>query len=102
MDEYLIMWNYLKTNRKEKGKGLLCNWARTATVQQAQRGNQPSARAPARAPGFKSDGRGSASVRGERGEGEGRLTGGVRLSSLTLRQRAGELTDDDSGHDRAS
>ena len=51
---------------------------------------------------FRPDGRGPASVRGERSEGEGRLTGGARLSSLTLRQRAGELTGDVPGHGGAS
>ena len=51
---------------------------------------------------FKPDGRGPTSVREERGEGEGRLTGGARLSSLTLRQRAGELIGNVSGHGGAS
>ena len=51
----------------------------------------------ARAPGLNLTGGAQASAR-ERGDGEERLTGGARLSSLTLRQRAGELTGVDAGH----
>ena len=53
------------------------------------------ARARAR---FKPDGRGPGVSERERGDGGERLTGGARLSSLTLRQRAGELTGVDAGH----
>ena len=53
------------------------------------------ARARAR---FKPDGRGPGIIERERGDGEERLTGGARLSSLTLRQRADELTGIDVGH----
>ena len=102
MDYYLIMWNYLKINRKEKGKGLLFNWDRTATVQQAQRGNSPAhGRLRVRQVSNLTGGA-QASASGERDEGEERLIGGARLSSLTLQQRAGELIGGDSGHDMAS
>ena len=47
---------------------------------------------------FEPDGRGPGASEREGGEGEERLTGRARLSSLTLRQRAGELTGDVFGH----
>ena len=50
---------------------------------------------------FEPDGRGLGASEREGGEGEERLTGGARLSFLTLRQRAGELTDDVAGHGEA-
>ena len=53
------------------------------------------ARARAR---FKPDGRGPGIIERERGNGEERLTDGARLSSLTPRQRVGELTSVDAGH----
>ena len=51
---------------------------------------------------FEPDGRGPGASEGEGGEGEERLTGGARLSSLTLRQRAGKLTGDVFGHSGVS
>ena len=98
LDEGLIMWNFCKSNRKEKGKGALCNWARTAAAQQAQSKRRPSALVHARTPGLNLTGGGQASAREGGGDGGERLTGGARLSSLTLRQRADELTHDISGH----
>ena len=47
---------------------------------------------------FEPDRRGPCASEREGGEGEERLTGGGRLSSLTLRQRAGDLIGDVSGH----
>ena len=47
---------------------------------------------------FKPDGRGPGIIKRERGDGEERLIGGARLSSLTLRQRAGGLIGIDAGH----
>ena len=48
---------------------------------------------------FKPDERALGASERERGEGEERLTGRARLSSLTLRQRVGGLTGIDAGHD---
>ena len=71
LDEYLILWKFCKSNKKEKGKGALCNWARTAAAQQAQSERRPSALVHARAPGLNLMGGAQASAR-EREAMEGR------------------------------
>ena len=87
---------------KEKGEGALClqgQNSRSAVGPAREAAQHTGARARAR---FKPDGRGLGVSERERGDGGERLTGGACLSSLTLRQRADELTDDVSGHGRVS
>ena len=71
LDEYLILWNFCKFNRKEKGKGALCNWARTAVAQEAQPERRSSALVHAHTPGLNLTGGAQASAR-QRGKMEGR------------------------------
>ena len=73
----------------------------SSAAQQAQSERRPSTLVHARAPDLNLTGGDQASAR-ERGDGGERLTGGARLSSLTLRQRAGEPTGDVSGHGEVS
>ena len=98
LDNYFILWIFLETRQKRKGKRALCllgQNSRSAAGPAREAAQRTGARARAR---FKPDGRGPGVSERERGDGEERLTGGARLSSLTLRQRAGELTGDVSGH----
>ena len=82
---------------KEKEKGHCATGPKQPqrTGPDAIRPRRAERRARAR---FEPDGWGPGPSEREGGEGEERLTGGARLSSLTLRQRAGELTGDVSGH----
>ena len=84
LDEYLILWNFWKSDRKRKRKGPCACWARTAAAQQAQPERRPSALVHARAPGLNLTGGAQALARErERGDGGERLTDGACLSSLT-------------------
>ena len=70
------------TEKKKEKEHCAC-WARTAAAQQAQPERRPSALVHARAR-FKPEGWGPGINERERGDREERLTGGARLSSLTL------------------
>ena len=87
MDKYFILWNFWKGDRKRKKRALcLLGQNRCSAAGPAREAAQRTgARAHAR---FIPAGRGPGISEIERGDGEERLTGGARLSSLTLRQRA--------------
>ena len=98
MDKYFILWDFWKGDRKTKRKKalrLLGQNSCSAAGPAREAAQCTGVRARAR---FKPDGRGPGVSERERGDGEERLTGGARLSSLTLRQRVGELTSVDAGH----
>ena len=85
LDYYLIVWIFWKSYRKRKGKRALCllgQNSRSAAGPAREAAQRTGARACAR---FKPDGRGPGVSERERGDGEERLTGGARLSSLTPR-----------------
>ena len=78
------MWNFYKFDRKEIGEGALCllgqnNRSVVGPAREAAQRTGACARAR-----FRPDGRGPGVSERERGDGEKRLTGGARLSSLTL------------------
>ena len=98
LDYYLVQRNFSKSDRKRKGKRALCllgQNSRSAAGPAREAAQCTGARARTR---FKPERRGPGVSEREQGDGEERLTGGARLSSLTLRQRAGGLTGDDAGH----
>ena len=79
MDKYLILRNFCKFLEKEIGEAALCNWARRATVQQAQRERGHAGRR-ARARFLNLTGGAQLSVGEREDEGEVRMTGGAHLS----------------------
>ena len=92
------IWEILQVLQKRKRRRALCllgQNSRSAAGPAREAAQRTGARARAR---FTPDGRGPGIIERERGDGEERLTGGARLSSLTPRQRVGELTGVDAGH----
>ena len=103
LDEYLILWNFCKFDRKEKGKGALCllgQNSRSAAGPAREVAQRTGARACAR---FKPDGRGPGVSERERGRWRGEAdrrgppvipnpaTGGRRAHRQCFRARRGEL-----------
>ena len=92
------IWEILQVLQKRKRRRALCllgQNSRSAAGPAREAAQRPGAPARAR---FKPDGRGPGIIERERGDGEERLTGGARPSSLTPRQRVGELTSVDARH----